>query len=276
MGFGVGNVFAATFRIWFRNLPRFLLLTVICWLPIVAFDFLLVNDAVMAFMNRHIYGPLMEVHPEAIEAAFGSWLPLSVLVAAIAMCTVGQLRDEPLSIWRGLAIALRRLPWIIAVALVVRLATWGVVMVITILRSDPQDFTRERMIEDVLSDLLWIVLLSLFVATIPAAVVERRGVLATLGRAFVLARGQRIRVFAIKLAHHVLLVALYMGSNHLLLASSDSMAQYGERFRILAYVRLGMNVVLASLAAVLAAVVYERLRESKEGATPGQLQNVFD
>jgi len=276
--FGVGNVLGTTVRIWVRNLPRFFLLTVICYVPILAWNLAISIDSFGGWVMEHVDFPLQRLHPALqLEAASGAWIPFAVLGAAIAMCTVGRLRDERVSIWQGLAWTLRRLPWIVGVAFLVRIVTYGVSLTITIARwDDGRYFLLRSTFEYVLVELLWVVLMSLVFVAIPVAIVERRGVFASIRRSLVLGRGERIKVFAVKLVHTVVFSAVFFGTTWLFLVSSDDMTQYADRLVIYAYVRFGINAFLMSLASVLAAVVYERLRAAKEGATPSQLQTVFD
>lgn len=278
MTFGVGNVLATTVRLWARELPRFFLLTVICFVPIIAWNILMSVDAVGGALYEHVYHPLQRLHPAlGPHVVSGEWITDALLGAAITLCVVGRLRDERVSIWRALGATLRRLPSIVGIALIVRLLTWGPGMVIAVLRWDENQFVpRFSLLEWTLSELLWIVLMSLFLVALPVAIAERRGVWSSIGRAFALGRGERSKVFAVKLVHTAVLVALFYGTSWVLLLSSDTAADYGRRFMVYAYVRFGIELVIASLAAVLAAVVYERLRASKEGATPTQLQTVFD
>jgi hypothetical protein len=272
--FSVGNVLATTVRIWIRNLPRFLLLTVICYLPILGWN--LLYAAQHEVLDEHVFRPIARLHPELLDAVSGHWIPLTVLGAAVAVCTVGRLGDERVSIWRALAIALRRLPWLVGVGLIVRFATTGVMTVIAIVRWDDAAFgTRASAVETIVYELLLVALVSLFIAAVPAAAVERRGVFSSIARAFTLARGERFKVFAIKLVHTAVITGIFVAADLLLFQLSATAADYGQNYLIYAYVRLAMQVILYSLAGVLAAVIYERLRASKEGPAPSVLQRVF-
>ena len=276
MSFGVGNVLATTVRIWLRNLPRFFLLTVICYVPIVGWNFLLAIDGLDELVQR-LYGRLVNLHPALVpEAASGAWIVLALFSAAIATCTVSLVRGERVGIWRGLASSLRRAPWLVGTALLLRLFTSGVLVLVTILRWEPgQYMARSTPTWWIVNGALWIVLSSVFLGAIPAAIVERRGVLSSLTRAFTLARGERFKVIAVVLVHYVLLVALYMLSWKLVVESADETVML-SRFELYSYLRFGLEILLASLGAVLAAVVFERLREAKEGPAPTHLHTVFE
>jgi hypothetical protein len=47
-------------------------------------------------------------------------------------------------------------------------------------------------------------------------------------------------------------------------------------YRSWALVSIGMSLVMSTLSAVLAGVMYERLREAKEGMRPAELDKVFE
>ncbi|MBA3502893.1 MAG: hypothetical protein M4D80_04780 [Myxococcota bacterium] len=278
----VGNVLATTFRLWGRNLPRFFLLTVVCYLPIVGWYALHEISAVKDALHNYLYEPLFRLHPMLHPEAVGlGFIPLAVFAAAAAVCIVATLRDERASIWRGLAVALRRLPALVVIALVTRLATTGIASVIRIVRYDPDrpyaspDTTYPWL---VLLAVIWIVAWSFFISAIPAATLERRGPFSAIARGFALARGNWIKILAVVLVHYVLVFALYMTVSQLMLpwVFGGDHEDTQSRLQIYAYVRLGIEVLLVPLAAILAAVVYERLRAAKEGPAPNQLDRVFD
>ncbi|MDQ3336440.1 MAG: hypothetical protein M4D80_14830 [Myxococcota bacterium] len=274
MTFSVGDVLATTVKIWVRNLPRFFLLTVICYLPILGWSWL--YAAHHEVLDEHVFKPIARLHPELADVVSGKWVPLTVLSAAVAVCTVGRLGDERVTIWRALVIAMRRLPWLVGVAFIVRVATTGVMTVIAIVRWDDDAFaTRASAAETIVYEVLLVALVSLFIVAVPVAAVERRGVLSSIARAFTLARGERVKVFAIMLVETVAIAGIFIGADLLLLQVSDTATEYGQNFLIYAYVRFAMRVILYSLAGVLAAVIYERLRASKEGPVPSMLQRVF-
>lgn len=273
----VGNVLATTFRIWIRNLPRFLLVTAIAFVPIVGWNFLLAIDEVGQFFNKHFYQPFVELHPALrFDIPSGSWIPFALLTGAIAPCVVAILRDERISIWRGVAIAFRRAPWLIAIALIVRMSTTWVLTLVQIALWDGDRFYLSRTtFEWIGYTLLWVALASILLTAMPVAVTERRGVFSSLARAWRLARGERIKVFAVVFVHHALMVAIYYGL-YMVMIGWQPTDDFRERFEIYGYVRLGAELVLASLYVVLAAVLFERLRASKEGPAETQLQRVFD
>jgi hypothetical protein len=277
----VGNTLATIVRIWGRNLPRFLLLTVVCYLPIAGVYALLSIDAIGAVLDKHVYEPLWKLHPGGHAQDFVSlrWTVFAVFGAAIALCTVAEVRGARTSIWRGLALALRRTLPLIAVAFVVRLATHGIALAIRIVRWDPHASMYENVDSiywQVFFSVLWIVTTALFIAALPAAAVERRGPFAAIARGFTMLRGHWLAVLAILLVHYVLVTALYVGLSQLMFPWMMQADDVENRFMIYALVRFALELLLLALVPVIGAVIYERAREAKEGPAPDQLDRVFD
>ena len=275
--FGVGRVLATTFRLYGRNLPRFFLLTLIAYVPIVGFGFVLEIDAIRDFMTEHVWRPFMELHPALrYQPPSATWIPHGLLAAAIAVCVVGRLRDERVSIWRGAATAFRRMHWIIVVAFAIRLSTIGVSTVIEIALWDDRMFRGFSLMSWIGYGVVWIVCSTIFLVAIPAVTVERRGPFSALARAWTLARGERIKILAIVLVHYVLVVGIYYGLYFAMINPADGMESLQRRFMIYNFARLAIEVILVPLFAILVAVVFEHLRVAKEGPAENQLQRVFD
>jgi hypothetical protein len=277
----VGNALATIVRVWGRNLPRFLLLTVVCYLPIVGGYAVLSIDAVEALLNKHVYLALYELHPglDAREVVGLGWIVLAVFGAAIALCTVAELRGARTSIWRGLALAIRRTLPLIAVAFIARLATHGIALAIRIARWDPDGSlyqNADTIYAQAFFSVLWIVTSALFIAALPVAAIERRGAFAAIARGFAVLRGQWPKVLAVVLVHYVLVVALYVGLSQLMLPWIMGSEDFEHRFMIYGFIRFALELVLFALGPTVAAVIYERAREAKEGPAPDQLDRVFD
>jgi hypothetical protein len=49
-----------------------------------------------------------------------------------------------------------------------------------------------------------------------------------------------------------------------------------SRLELFGYIAMGLEMVFGALIAVAMAVTYERLRESKEGLRPGELDKIFE
>lgn len=269
--FSVGNVLATSVRIWARNLPRFIVITGVLNLPeiawFVALGFAPFRDVVARY---HV---LLELHPVLLVLPDGGLVVHTCTAAAITHGTLVALAGQPAPIGRGLMTAVRRFFPVIGVSLIVRLATNGVVTVLD------QFVGLSRFGELASYGLLLCsgALLSLFYLAVPSATLERRAVIGAIVRAFALARGSRIRVFAIVLVWQVVwwgsfrLTALAVFSD-----SSAGIAAYRDAQVLFGLISLGRYVLLSSLGLVMAAVTYRSLRDDKEGPAADELVTVFE
>jgi hypothetical protein len=114
------------------------------------------------------------------------------------------------------------------------------------------------------------VICALYVA-VPAAVVERDGVFASLGRSRVLTRKNRWRILVVVL---VLLTASWLVLQ-LIDEVIDTQDLAGWRLHFVWQVFL-VSVVIGSLASTINAVAYHDLRTSREGVSAEELAKVFD
>ena len=271
----VGNVLATSFRSWVRNFPRFFLLTVIAYVPIIAFYLLLLNDRIGEVVGW-VFNWYTQLHPALRHDTPGlAWIPFGIFNGAIAVCIVGQLRDERVSIWRALAIALRHAHWIVAIALLARVATTLPITLIEIARWDDQRWLRGR------SELtmaayaaISIAITSYVVCALPAAAVERRKLAGAFVRAWRVVRGERWKVLVVVLVHYALTFAISMTLFYGILVRA---VNYGsDRIMLYSYLRFGIEILMLPLAPIIAAVLFERLRAAKEGPAETQLQRIFD
>ena len=278
----VGHAIATVFRVWGRNLPRFLLLTLVCYLPIIGWYALHQIDAFQTWANEHLYRRVYELHPalHPSEVIGLGWIALAIGGAAIAICTIAELRGARTSIWRALWLALRHVFALAVIALAVRLATYGVAAAIQIARWDPMlpPYRSTSEIWMAVFAVLWIVTSSVFLAAAPAAIAERRGPLSAIARNFAVLRGAWPKVLAIGTLHYALAFGIYYGVSSLMMPWIMSDFTDDTRWRLIVYgqVRMIIELVLFSLASVIAAVIYERARAAKEGPAPDQLDRVFE
>jgi heme exporter protein D len=273
--FTVGNVLATTFRIWLRNLPRLVLIAVICYLPVFAFYMLRYIDAFADVTQRYYYDPIWKLHPALQIVTGGEWIAYAMTYGAIASVVVARIRGERLGIFRGLGRALRRSPSLIGVEFLVHLATTGVITLATMCIWSRDEWMWRG--TGIYGWILWgasaVVLSSLIYVVAPVAVIERKRPLSTIVRNFALTRGDRFKVLAIVLVLWVIAAAASYSMLRLFLHYVFA----GDRFYIelYGYARLGFDLLFATLAATNIAVTYEQLREAKEGPTPEALDRVF-
>lgn len=277
MTFGIGSVLATMFRIWFRHLHRILAVTLVVYLPNIAWVVVAQTEWGREFLFRHYYQPLYELHPVFYgNLASGEWLITSLLGVALAHGTLAVMTGERMAIGGAVATGVRRALPALAIGLLVRLATTGVASLVAVLIWDRRTLYTNELVVYAWAALL-IFLQSLFVPALPVCAAERRGVFGAIRRSFSLARGQRLRIFAITLVQTVTMWIVFRVLFALLSPSpSGGFDSYEAWMRIWSYIGLGFELLITSLFAVMAAVVYERLRESKEGMRPADLDRVFD
>ena len=207
----------------------------------------------------------------------GTWIIYALLTSAIALWVVGHLRGDPFSLGGAITGTLRRTLGLFVAGLLVRALTMGVLVVVAMLLWDRMEWYTRGDGTYILWGVAWAVLMSLLVPVIPALVVEQRNPFSALARGFTLGRGYRIKVFAIVLFGQVLYFGIYYLLYTLMIPSPyDGMETYQWRMQLYGWVSLGVEALLASLWSVGDAVIYEKLREAKEGPVAAQLHRVFD
>ena len=276
--FGIGNVLGTTFRIWGRRLPRFVVLVLLFHVLLLGWYALLWTDWGGRIVERYYFRPLFDAHPILSgTASSGMWIITTLLGASIALWVIGHLRGERVALGDAIAGTLRRVLGLFVVGLVVRMLTLGVLVLGAMLLWDRDEWYSRGDGTFIVWGVAWTILMSLLVAVVPALVVERRGPLSALARGFALGRGHRIKVFAIVLVGQVLYFGVYFLLYTFMIPSPyDDLETYRWRLELYGYVTLAVEALLASLWAVGDAVVYEKLREAKEGPAPSQLHSVFD
>jgi hypothetical protein len=111
------------------------------------------------------------------------------------------------------------------------------------------------------------ILVSVFLCgPIPVAVVERRGIFASIGRSWILTRGNRLQIAAA-----FVLLNLVAGIAAVLIDLLLVPATGNARLAL----DVAGEVIVASFACIIPIVIYRELSESKEGAGSEQLATVF-
>ena len=117
---------------------------------------------------------------------------------------------------------------------------------------------------------------SLVYLAIPIAVIERRGLVASIVRGFVLTRGVRLRVWAIVALLHI----VAWGGNQLpwivLMPYWKRVGAPASTLAALGFATLAYSMLWLSISAVINAVAYRVLRDAKDGPPPDELASVFE
>lgn len=239
----VGRTISRSFSIWIKSFVPFTILSLVANAPLIVFTyfFILGGPTDRAFDRYNLLA-------RPIDMLIGS-----VLSGAVAHSVFQHLRGKPASMGSSLGIGLKSLLKVLAVSFVT-----GLMMMV---------------------GLIFLIIPGLIVActycvAVPAAVVERTGVGASLRRSEALTRGNRWTIFGV-----FFVVGLFT-----ITAATIIQMTLIERGGAATYQELALNTVLgqillslfAPVSAVFPSVVYHDLRIGKEGATAEDLAAVFD
>ncbi|SFJ92156.1 hypothetical protein SAMN05216304_11914 [Bosea sp. OK403] len=232
--FRVGAVLDKTFAVFSRQLGKFILLALIPMAP------LLLLVLIMGAGGGAGAG-------FAVAAAVIGIATFVLQVMAQATSLYGafqEMRGQPFTIGQSLQIGLAQVLPVIGVALLSGLAA-GLGAMLFVIPG--------------------LIVMCMLAVAIPACVIEKTDVMASLYRSVALTKGYRWQVFGLLML--IFAVAL-IGSSVL-----SRMAGYGFVGECLSF---AWQVVTTAFGAVLAAVIYHDLRAAKEGIDLDTLANTFD
>jgi hypothetical protein len=235
--FRLGVVLSKTFAVFGRQFGKFLLLALIPMIPLLLLTLFLTQPGLVGRPGSI-----------AMSSAFTGILTFVLQIVAQATTLYGafqEMRGEPFTIGQSLKVALRRALPLIGVAICASLAI-GLASLLLLVPG-------------------LIVACMLYVA-VPACVIEKLGVTASLNRSAVLTRGYRWPIFGLFL----LVAVIGFIAGILLLRFRVGDVIWGKLLYFL------WQVISTSFSAVLASVVYHDLRVAKEGIDIDHLANVFD
>ncbi|MDA0952846.1 MAG: hypothetical protein O2825_14630 [Proteobacteria bacterium] len=243
-GFSIGSVLSRGFSIYFSNLMSFLPLSLIAYIPIWA--------AIL------ILGDTAAAGPEAISGGFGIMMLAGLvagywLQAALVYGTIATMRGNAPGMGETFTRSLAALGGVLIL---------GIVMTIII----------------GLGTLLFIVpgiiISVMFFVAIPAAVVERGGVGASLTRSRELTAGHRWQLFALVLILVVVMIVIGLVVGIALGVGGMVAAGGGGGGAI--WIQQLFNMVLGGIWATIIAVAYHDLRIAREGGDTEQIARSFD
>lgn len=251
--FSVGDILGQSFSIYFRNLPTFVPMSLIAFVPSFAVVLLLDSSSVN---DPLILGPDLQ-DPTAIDIwgnvgvamreAFVSLLCLTWLQAGLAFGVVRQLRGGTTGFVETILQGLRMLAPAILVALVVAILT-GIGVVLLIVPGI------------IVALILWV--------AVPAAVIERSG-LRALGRSHELTNGFKGQIFGLALILGVLQLVV------MTILMAVLVNWITDRTVVFVVSQL-VTVVLSGIWATATAVTYHDLRVIKEGVDSRSIARVFE
>jgi hypothetical protein len=234
--FRLGAVLSKTFSVLGRQFGKFVLLTLIPMVPVLLFTLFTQPGRVAS--------------PGSLATASALLGILTFVLQIIAQATTlygafQEMRGEPFTVGQSLTVGFRRALPLLGVAITASLAI-GLAAVLFLVPG--------------------IIVACMLYVAVPACVIEKLGVAASISRSAVLTRGYRWPIFGLFLLVGV--VSLIVGLIMLRLGSGDALLG-----KLLYF---AWQVISTSFGAVLASVVYHDLRVAKEGIDIDYLANVFD
>jgi hypothetical protein len=241
--FSVGAVLKRSFSTFFANFVPFFVLALILYLPTLLYGIITFDELENGNATTDPTGDII--------ITVISFVLTYILVGALVYGTVQHLGGQRPSLG----------------AIISRgMATIGPVVVIAILLS------LVVSIGFLLLVVPGVFLIVAYAVVIPAAVVERAGIMGSFKRSWDLTKGFRWPVFGILLVLLVILIllGLVVGTVGGILAFTMG------SFMILAVVNYIVSALSGALMSVAIAVTYHDLRVAKEGVSTAQLAAVFD
>lgn len=252
----VGDVLSRTLRVWWAHVAAFTAMSVVVYAPLLAAFGLFFGWILSAPAGRPPDAAELGPRIAALLAGSAVTMVLSVVQAgAVTFATVGLLRGERASLGRMLAVGFRRGLPVVGTGLVLWLATMAGFLLLFV------------------PGILFLVAACV---AIPAAVVERPGVLGAIRRSFELTRGSRGALFLAGLAIIVVLWALSAAVQVAAMVLASLVLSPAQAMPLtLVTSQLG-NALFSVVPVVAIAVCYHDLRVAREGVDTAELARVFE
>jgi hypothetical protein len=260
-----GSVLGRTFSAWSRNVLPVTLASILVHLPLLAFAGWLFADE-DTFRRRH--DGAWEDASGIVTGVLGV-----VLAAALTFGVFRQIQGRPATLTESLSVGLRRLLPALATGTVAGVLTYlPLAVAVGIGVATGAGDVGTGGLTSVASIAMLMLQTALWVA-VPAAVVERPGVLGAIRRSFRLTRGSRWRILGVNLVLGVIGVGLTLAFGYPAFRDDPSLADL--RRGIFVQVATAA-LVLNPLGAIASIVGYHDLRVGKEGADVEDLARVFE
>jgi uncharacterized membrane protein len=248
--FSVGKVLGTGFRIWFKNLIPFMLITALIYTPLVVWGISIVQgepelESLVSDLGRFS------------KYSAGLVMLLNIFVsAALTYGVVMELQGQHASVGSCIATGMTRFFPVLGVAFMTSICVIGGAILLVIPGI--------------------IVACMLYVST-QVAVLEQPGVMASLSRSRELTKDRRLQIFGLLLLLGVMNWGLMKIIETVMLdPGSVTEDNVHSKLRMYMYVDLGRALIVGSLGSVFAAVSYYFLRGEKEGTSAAELAHVFE
>jgi hypothetical protein len=246
--FSVGKVLGESFKIFFKNLPAFLLMAVLIYSPLFIY----------AMTTNPLDMTLNEILWMGIILVVGGLVLQNLLTAAVTYGVVEQMAGRHASVGKSMAVGLRRM-----------LPTFGLFIVMMICIG-------LGFIALIIPG--FIVMCMLYVA-VPALVIEQNGIGRALSRSAHLTKGYRWSMFALV----ILMIIINKGASwtveHVVVNSVEIDGQTivdPSQWKLYIGSIVGVMLGTGALGATISAVAYVLLRNEKDGVGVGELAKVFE
>jgi len=234
--FRAGTVIADTFSVYFANLVPFALITLVVYSPMLV--------ALVLFSYSE------EDSMQAVSGIALLFLGAFLAPAASGAVTYGvfqHVRGQKASVGDCLAIGFHRLLPVIGVSFVTGLVT-GIGILLCIVPG--------------------LIAMTMYATAIPTAVIEKRGVMDSMGRSTQLTKGTRWPVFGV-----IFVLALIQNIASWIVTAATTAS--GSQVAVVAGSGI-TTIVLGGLAACSPALIYYHLRRAKESIDIEEIASVFD
>jgi hypothetical protein len=233
--FSVGTVLSQAISVFVANLVPFVVLALVLLLPSLIYGLAVLADPTAGYSAGTFIAVIIQM------------VLTQLTTAAITFGTVQYLRGQPVGVGEGLARGLSLILPVIGVAILAGL----IIGIGTVLLVVPGVIAAV---------MLWV--------AIPAAVIERPGVVASLKRSADLTKGFRWSVFGILVIIVVAGIVIGLILQFIVLSAAG--------FTAYSIVNWVIQAVFTAFSATAAAVGYYFLRVAKEGADIADIAKVFD
>lgn len=241
--FSVGAVIKRSFGTYFANFVPFTVLALIFYLPSLIYGFSTFNDA--------LGGIEPGFSPGQIVIMIVSVVLTYVLVGALVFGTVQHLGGVKVSIGSIISRGLATIGPVIVIAIALSIII-GIGFALLVVPG--------------------IFLLVVYAVVVPAAVVERPGIVASFKRSWELTKGYRWPVLGVLLILIVILLVL-----SLIVGTVAGIVVFTmDSITLIVVVNYLVSAFSGALMAVTIAVLYHDLRVAKEGVSTAQIAAVFD
>ncbi len=272
--FQIGTVVSGAFSAYFSNFVRFGTLAVILLSPVLLVEWLILERGGGALQARSAMREFTFI--DLVHFVLSLML-FSVLTASITFGTFQSLRGREVRVSDCLSWGLSRAFPVIGVSLVAGVAAAlaaGVVFLPTLIV--PYGMRLVGLLFLVAAVVVGLLVMLRYWVAVPATVVERDGVFASLGRSVGLTRDCRGKIFLIAIIYFVLFFLFMLFVGFAIGLTSRMMPSISTAVALAMIATFIANSLGQAFGSVLTCVCYYELRRSKEGVDAREIAAVFD